>query len=281
MSSIINKTLDLIRLKKRTARLPFDSALKQDIFTAARKVKIFKPKDRGWGELRLGSFTIHYCHFGNLEYVFDELFLQAEYLFNPSNPKPIIIDAGANIGLATLFFKLLWPDAAVTAFEPDADAFQCLQKNVTDNQLTQVTPVQAALAKNAGQLKFYVDGSDTGSLTSSTQQQSGGVEVAVDGVRLSDYINEPIDLLKMDIEGGEFEVMEDLVASGKLPYVQQLFMEYHHHLAGAHDRLANMLATLEQFEFSYLMRGDFDNPPQVEQQQNLIIYARNNKPLTS
>lgn len=44
-------------------------------------------------------------------------------LWHPSVP------AGANVGLASVLFKLLWPDAVVVALEPDADNFAMLQAN--------------------------------------------------------------------------------------------------------------------------------------------------------
>ena len=44
---------------------------------------------------------------------------------------PLVIDAGANIGAATLYFTLNMPDALVLAVEPDRENFRLLSKNVT------------------------------------------------------------------------------------------------------------------------------------------------------
>lgn len=49
-------------------------------------------------------------------------------LFEQQPPK-YILDAGANVGFATVLFKLLWPDATVVSLEPDPDNFAMLQRN--------------------------------------------------------------------------------------------------------------------------------------------------------
>jgi Methyltransferase FkbM domain len=45
--------------------------------------------------------------------------------------------------------------------------------------------------------------------------------------RLSDYVDGEFDLLKLDVEGAELEVMEDLAARGKLPLIREIIIEVH------------------------------------------------------
>ena len=66
-------------------------------------------------------------------------------------PTPRILDCGANIGLATLYFKLLYPGACITCFEPGAEAFRVLEANISANQLEEVTAFPVALAREAGE----------------------------------------------------------------------------------------------------------------------------------
>ncbi|GJP66952.1 hypothetical protein CLOP_g23817 [Closterium sp. NIES-67] len=68
-------------------------------------------------------------------------FLRASLLplFHPS----AILDAGANIGLASLVFAMRFPDALIVALEPARDNFELLQRNV--KHLPQILPVNAAL----------------------------------------------------------------------------------------------------------------------------------------
>ena len=58
----------------------------------------------------------------------EEIFRREQYRFETDAPAPFIVDCGANIGMATLYFKSLYPDATVLAFEPDPAAFACLQE---------------------------------------------------------------------------------------------------------------------------------------------------------
>jgi len=60
----------------------------------------------------------------------------------PVDPK-VIIDAGANIGMATLFFTHKYPRAKIVAIEPEASNFAILSKNCSG--LPNVTLTNAAL----------------------------------------------------------------------------------------------------------------------------------------
>src|ERR1035441_6582175 len=70
-------------------------------------------------------------------------------------------------------------------------------------------------------------------------------------VRLSDYITEDVDLLKLDVEGSEMAILEDLMAAGKLERVRQIIGEYHHHVKPDEDRLGEFLSLLERAGFGY------------------------------
>src|SRR5262245_14445884 len=48
-----------------------------------------------------------------LHLFFRTIFLRNEYFFQTDKKKPLILDCGANIGLATLFFKQLYPDSEI------------------------------------------------------------------------------------------------------------------------------------------------------------------------
>lgn len=274
MLNLIRKPLQIFRLYKQTFQQPISKALKKIIFKTAIKVNILKPKNRGEGSINIGNLKVKYCHFGNLEYVFNEVFLRSEYLVKIEKDEPVIIDAGANIGLTTLYFKLLWPKSSIIAFEPDEKAFDCLDQNIKGNKLEDVFVKQSALAKEKGQLTFYSDADSDGSLTNSSSQVGGTNKTQVEAVKLSEYITQPVDLLKMDIEGGEFDVMDDLIGSGKISFVNQIYMEYHHNLPGQAGKLGGMLSDLESNGFDYQIRGDFDKPPAASNSQNLVIFAK-------
>jgi FkbM family methyltransferase len=68
--------------------------------------------------------------------------------------RPLVIDAGANIGASALYFAYNLPDALIVAIEPDPDNFKLLSKNVEG---LNVEPMQAALSSSAGGRARLVD----------------------------------------------------------------------------------------------------------------------------
>jgi len=63
--------------------------------------------------------------------MYEGIFLRNQDAFESETEEPVVLDVGSNIGLATLFFKRLFPRANVVAFEPDPQAYELL----TDVQL--------------------------------------------------------------------------------------------------------------------------------------------------
>ena len=59
-----------------------------------------------------------------------ELFGQEIYKFQTDSEIPYILDCGANIGLSVIYFKKLFPNAKIVAFEPDKKIFDYLKFNI-------------------------------------------------------------------------------------------------------------------------------------------------------
>jgi FkbM family methyltransferase len=204
------------------------------------------------------GLSVSFFHWQQLHYLFDEIFVDRCYAFTTGTPSPRIIDAGANIGMATLWFSRTFPGARITAIEPDPSTFALLERNVSGNRLGQVTPVQAALSDADGKIELLVQPAMPGDLRMSVQaDRMAGIAareasaVKVPAVRLSAFADEPIDFLKLDIEGAEHSVMEEMASSGALGNVRAMSMEYHHHLDPDTDRLGDMLSLLERARFTY------------------------------
>ncbi|MGF1479792.1 MAG: FkbM family methyltransferase [Cyanophyceae cyanobacterium] len=151
-----------------------------------------------------------------------EIFEQQIYKFRKTKEEPLIIDCGANIGLSVLYFKQLFPESRVIAFEPDVKVFQVLQKNVDEFQLSNVELIDKAVWSSETTLEFMAEGADGGRVT---QIESKHEKYQVKTVRLRDYLYQPVDLLKLDIEGAETEVIQD--CQDLLVNVENFFIEYH------------------------------------------------------
>src|SRR5215471_7593686 len=62
-------------------------------------------------------------------WMYREIFDLEIYRFNAKTKRPYIIDCGANIGLSVLYFKQLYPESQIVAFEPDEAVFAVLSRN--------------------------------------------------------------------------------------------------------------------------------------------------------
>lgn len=196
------------------------------------------------------DFEVRAHRFSTLCYLFREIFVEHQYGF-VAGPRPVIVDAGSNIGMSILFFKALHPDAVITGFEPGA-AFEKLAENVARNRLRDVVVYPFALGDNDGDVAFFEDPDRLDSLTMSTvASRMNKAQRQVRQVRLSPYINQRVDLLKMDIEGAEQSVLDELVQSGAIGRVQQMIIEYHHHIDLSSDEFSRFLRTLETSGFGY------------------------------
>ena len=212
--------------------------------------------------------------------LFMEIFIRREYHFTFDSSSPLILDCGSNIGVSVLYFKTTYPGSRVVAFEPDETAFRTLQQNVQANRWDLVELHHAALHNRDGEIDFFSDPSLPGSLVmSSRQQRVSGAEgkvtarQTVQSMRLSSFVTEPVDLLKMDIEGAELDVMEDLAQTGKLPLIKQIVLEYHHHLDAGENHMARLFALLEENGFGYQIHAPYTRPFGRRDFQDMLLYA--------
>lgn len=158
--------------------------------------------------------------------------------------KPIVIDCGANIGTSCLYFKTLYPDAKITAFEADRNIYEVCVSNLQKNNITDVDVIHKAVWIDDKGIDFSPDGADGGSI------QGEGDKNRVPSVRLSTVLMEfnEIDLLKMDVEGAEYEVIKD--CQDALDNVKNIFIEYHS-WNNLNQKLSEILAILEKNNFRY------------------------------
>jgi hypothetical protein len=132
----------------------------------------------------------------------------------------------------------------------------------------------------AGRMELYSTTDEGGSTTKSLFRESldtaSVVSESVNVVRLSDFLKAPVDLLKLDVEGAESSVMQDLVSSGALALVKNMVAEFHDISRTGEGSLANFLASLQANGFSC----SFASEPRRSEgridphaRQNVLIYA--------
>src|SRR5512139_2849374 len=108
--------------------------------------------DTGGGVMRLLGYQVTYPNHSAALFLVHEVFVNGAYAFEPPTCRPRIVDCGANIGMSVIFFKSLYPDAEVLAFEPDPRTFARLKENVEANRLAAIRLVNAAVAATPGTL---------------------------------------------------------------------------------------------------------------------------------
>lgn len=171
------------------------------------------------------------------EFIYKEIFLDHCYdVISEPPATPFIIDAGANIGLFSLYMKHKYPSARILAFEPAPACYDALSRNLSlHGCLPSVKALQCGLSSAPGTLPLTYFPNFPGNSTLFPREKEqlrewivrrfgreaadelfgGAVLVDVELRRLSDVLREEeeggdkmIDLLKVDVEGAELQVLE-------------------------------------------------------------------------
>ena len=182
----------------------------------------------------------------------DEIFDRQMYLF-PAGPAPVIIDAGANIGVSVLFFRGRYPGAKISAYEADPRLFAYLASNVdgTDVRSAGTDLVNKAVWDSETTLTFVSEGANAGRVDG-IGADAVGHRIAVPTVRLRDLLATPVDLLKIDVEGAEVTILAD--CADRLSNVAYLFVE-HHSFADKPQDLDRLLSILRTAGFRVVIEA--------------------------
>ncbi|GAB5514299.1 MAG: hypothetical protein Rhob2KO_20240 [Rhodopirellula baltica] len=143
------------------------------------------------------------------EYVFEQIFLDLEYQINVPTPEKLL-DAGANIGLASVWFANQFPEADILAIEPDPANFRVLEENAAAYR--RIRCLQVGLwHRNALLERIPEDAQPWAYRYQETPKSDDQNSFAIESVGLDEVVNRffngTIDLLKMDIEGAEKEIL--------------------------------------------------------------------------
>lgn len=221
-----------------------------------------------------GKKAITTQSFLNMFILYGETQVKREYYFHTAEKSPVIFDVGANVGATTLFFKELYPDALIHCFEPDTSSFSQLQHNLSWIQSIKLNNI-AVSHTNEG-ITFYSD--ESASLANSQYESRGwSHKITVPSTTLSTYIAEQniqkIDLLKIDIEWWEWDVFSDMKNHNLFGIVEEMIIEYHHHIKGLDMSFADFLHTLEDNWFSYQLTTRYYPLPAKDIFQDIYIRA--------
>ena len=155
---------------------------------------------------------------------------KADYWLPPDIHAKVVLDIGANIGIASTYLSRRFPKAQIYAFEPITANFSILKTNV--DPLGNVRPIQAALGAIDGTIEMLQSDTET-NLGGYSLYEAGSntkVRTSVEMRRASSLMRElnlpSADVIKIDTEGSEYAILTDL---GKefLHKVQWIYGELH------------------------------------------------------
>lgn len=182
---------------------------------------------------------------------YSEILLRKEYDFDlPFSPKTII-DAGANIGMASIYFAHRYPDAKIVAVEAEASNFAMLARNV--QPYPAITPIHAALWRQDGEIAVREPDPSGGASGNWAFVTAEGPGIRVRAITVRTLMKamqfETVDLAKIDIEGAEIEVFEKAEWANS---VRCLMIELHDRFRpGCSDAVEAVVS-----QFSKLQRGE-------------------------
>ncbi len=188
---------------------------KQLGFRAALLKKIARVSQRSIAAPFRNSLVDHkfWLRFGTSDLeIYDQIFNKMEYDFDLKNPPKFIVDAGANVGLSTIFFASKYKDAKIIAIEPEKSNFFQLRRNTASYR--NVHCIHAALWSENSTLNVYDQGVGHWGIQAlatppdPTTAVIGQVSTVTIESILRDFSVNYVDVLKVDIEGAERELLE-------------------------------------------------------------------------
>jgi FkbM family methyltransferase len=147
---------------------------------------------------------------GNSDFsVFRQIFMNGEYDIDLPLKPVIIIDAGANIGLAAIYFSNRFPKAQLYCIEPDPGNFSVLQKQTAHRE--NINLFMKALWHSNEVVSLQKENVDSWGIK--VNQANELMESQAEGITLQTFMDinsiEIVDLLKIDIEGAEVNIFSE------------------------------------------------------------------------
>lgn len=180
---------------------------------------------------KIGKYTVNFFNEQEFHSLKREIFTNDSYYFESETEEPVIIDVGAYVGLSVLYFKQLFPNCRVLAFEPNPVAVEKLKENIFINEAEDVEIYDSAIWTKDGFKDLYIDNSGLQRYSVGSFKKgawNGEVvskKITVKTEDLTKYIKTDIDMLKLDVEGSEHQILKSIAPH--LTKIKNIVVEYH------------------------------------------------------
>ncbi|MDE6844906.1 MAG: FkbM family methyltransferase [Lachnospiraceae bacterium] len=170
-----------------------------------------------------------------------------DFMKRLSTKSPIIIDAGANIGLFSRLILRNYPDARIYAVEPESYNFKILKSNTRQYP---VNCVWGGVWSHDCKLKVVSgDIGEWGFIVSEVEESDEAIKaISFDSI-IKKYSLERIDLLKIDVEGSEYEIFNSENLDW-LKICKAVVIETHDHIVKGTDEMVNRILLERGFKKS-------------------------------
>ncbi len=238
----------ILRLRQAINKVLFCAGISGDSATflkLLRNTKRFKWSQKAGASLKVNNdaeetydlrlkqkaFKIYLRTFSGDIAIFYEIFWNKVYKLPGDSYRNVetIVDLGANVGLATLYFRHQYPDGVIYSVEPEPSNYELLLKNLNNEILHQnIVPMHAAIDAEDGEAAVHVNGLLYNATITAANNTGSVVKMISMKTLLNKFNIERIDLLKIDIEGTEQRLFEE--NTEWLDKVRHLLIEFHSEL---------------------------------------------------
>lgn len=163
--------------------------------------------------------------------------------------RPVIVDAGANVGGASLWFASLYPQAAVLAVEPDPGNIAVLHRNV--GAVPNIHVMGAAIGAEPGFVAL--SGSGAGWATQ-TRRAEAGLPVVTVAQAVASIADGVLFQVKVDIEGFEADLFA--ANTGWLDEVEAVYLEPHDWMMPGAGTSLSFQRAMARRAFAMLLKGE-------------------------
>ncbi|OJJ16604.1 hypothetical protein BKI52_32335 [marine bacterium AO1-C] len=264
----------LKRLYKQQQQLPYLTIIKSEVYNQLLSEGNSFSKKPPFTRLNikqdplLGDKRFLIRHASSDLAVYHDIFLRKIYdpitrlIAGYKHPVRSVIDGGGYNGFSSIYFAQKFPQAQVYAIEPSPSNFQLLEKHLEMNQINSVHPICKGLWSTPGKLSLTNEGIKEQEWEISTQwttEHKTNTHI-VDTITIPELMElhqiENIDLLKLNIEGGEKALFEDQeITKQFLPKVNFMIIQVHEDIIHK-ETLAQLIARHNYhiiFEGRYLL----------------------------
>ncbi len=157
---------------------------------------------------------------------FQSIFVDDEFAFDLDGQPKLIVDGGANVGYASIFFSLRYPRATIVAIEPESENFRSLERNTAS--YPNIRCIRKGLWSHNGRLSIENPEAEPYAYR---VQEAGPADKTVEAITIGRLMDElgiaQIDLLKLDVEGAEKAIFADPDVDRWLSRTRALLVEVH------------------------------------------------------